>query len=97
MEADGVTVVWRVKVAPHVIVLVVVAQPILRRVFVGVGNVVVCVKTPEKTVAGGKVEVLVCVTSSVSVVVAAGAVEVDVVVTGVGAVMVVVSSSGARR
>lgn len=41
MEADGVTVVWRVKVAPHVIVLVVVAQPILRRVFVGVGNVVV--------------------------------------------------------
>jgi hypothetical protein len=40
-EAAGVTVVYLVNVAPHVIVLVVVAQPILRRVFVGVGNVVV--------------------------------------------------------
>ena len=41
MEADGVTVVCRVNVAPHVMVFVVVAQPILRRVFVGVGSVVV--------------------------------------------------------
>ena len=59
MEAGGVTVVCRVYVAPHVIVLVVVVYPILRRVLVGVGSVVVWVKTPEKMVAGGRVEVLV--------------------------------------
>lgn len=40
-DAEGVIVVYLVKVAPQVMVLVVVAQPILRRVFVGVGKVVV--------------------------------------------------------
>lgn len=46
-EAEGVTVVCRVNVAPHVIVFVVVAQPILRWVFVGVGRVIVDVNFPE--------------------------------------------------
>ena len=47
IEASGVTVVYRVKVAPHVIVVVVVVQTLVVRVFVGVGRVVVCVYLPE--------------------------------------------------
>jgi hypothetical protein len=86
-----------VKVAPHVIVFVVVAQPSLRRVFVGVGRVVVKVNTPEKTVAGGSSDVLVDVIRTVSIVVVASAVTVAVVMIGVAAVMVTVSESGARR
>jgi hypothetical protein len=86
-----------VKVAPHVIVLVVVAQPSLRRVLVSVGKVVVNVNTPEKTVAGGSSDVLVDVTRIDSIVVVASAVTVVVVVIGVAAVIVVVSESGARR
>jgi hypothetical protein len=78
-------------------VFVVVAQPSLSRVFVGVGRVVVWVKTPLKTVAGGRVDVLVAVIRTVSVVVVASAVIVVVVETGVSAVRVVVSASGARR
>lgn len=54
-------------------------------------------KTPEKTVAGGKVDVLVEVKRTVSVVVVGAAVTVVVVMTGVAAVRVVVSASGARR
>lgn len=64
-------VVVLVKVAPQVIVFVVVAHPNLTRVFVRAGRVVVYVKTPEKTVAGGSVDVLVWVKSTVSVVVVA--------------------------
>lgn len=69
MEAAGVTVVYRVIVAPQLIVVVVVVRTLVVRVLVGVGKVIVEVYLPENTVAGGSVDVLVWVTNSVSVLV----------------------------
>lgn len=63
------TVVYRVIVAPQLIVVVVVVRTLVVRVLVGVGKVIVEVYLPENTVAGGSVDVLVWVTNSVSVLV----------------------------
>jgi hypothetical protein len=70
-DVVGVTVVCLVNVAPNVMTLVVVAELILSFVFVGVGRVTVLVNKPEKTVAGGKVEVVVSEVRIVSMVVMA--------------------------
>jgi len=58
-DVVGVTVVCFVKVAPNVMIFVVVAKLSLRCVFVGVGSVIVLVYKPEKTVAAGRVVVVV--------------------------------------
>jgi hypothetical protein len=86
-----------VKVPPNVMTLVVVANPSLSCVFVGVGSVTVFVYKPEKTVGAGKVDVIVAEFSTVSVVVVAGAKIVVVVLAGISPVMVRVGVSGARR
>ena len=82
-DAVGVTVVVLVNVAPKVMTLVVVAKASLNLVFVGVGSVVVKVRSPERTVGGGRVVVAEAVSRTVSVVVIAGAVIVVITETGV--------------
>ena len=72
--AEGVIVVVFVNVAPNVTTLVVVAQPSLKFVFVGVGSVVVRVSRPERTVGGGRVDWIDAVARTVSVVVIGAAV-----------------------
>jgi hypothetical protein len=96
-EVVGVTVVFLVNVPPKVITLVVVAKLSFNWVLVGVGRVTVLVKRPEKTVAGGSVEVTVAERRIVSVVVVAGAKMVVVVLTGTSPVTVMMGASGARR
>jgi hypothetical protein len=64
---------------------------------VGVDSVIVLVNNPERTVAGGKVEVMVAEVRIVSVVVEAGARRVVVVFTGTSPVTVRMGASGARR
>jgi hypothetical protein len=78
-------------------ILVVVAKPSLSFVFVGVGSVIVLVTKPEKIVTGGKVDVVVAETCTVSVVVVAGAKKIVVVFTGMSPVIVTTGASGARR
>lgn len=96
-EDVGVRVLVFVKVAPNVIVFVVVVEANLTLVFVAVGNVIVWVIRPDRTVAGGSVDVVVVVTKIDSVVVIAGARIVVVVLTGISKVTVDTSASGARR
>lgn len=93
----GVTVLVLVKVAPNVTVFVVVAKASLTLVFVGVGSVIVWVSKPERTVAGGTVDVEVVANRTDSVVVIACAKMVVVVLTGTSRVTVDVGVSGARR
>jgi hypothetical protein len=95
-EALGVTVAVRVNVAMMDLVEVTVVRAKVSLVLVGVGAVIVAVKTPEYTVAGGNVVEAVVVMAVVSVAVLVGAVMVVVVWTGVDAVTVVVGTSGAR-
>lgn len=95
--AAGVIVVVLVNFAPIVMTLVEVVKSKRSFVFVGVGNVVVCVRMPERTVGGGTVKVDVAVSSTDSVVVIAGAKTVVVTLTISLAVNVVVGASGARR
>lgn len=90
-------VVVFVNFAPSVMTFVVVVNPKRSFVLVGVGKVVVCVRSPERTVGGGTVNVEVAVSSTDSVVVIAGAIIVVVTLTGLVAVKVVVGASGARR
>jgi hypothetical protein len=92
-----VTVVVLVKVAPNVFVKVVVARASLNLVLVGVGSVVVIVRSPDRTVGGGRVVVVEMTARELSVVVTAGCVIVALTVTGVSKVLVVVGASGARR
>lgn len=96
-EDVGVTVLVLVKVAPNVIVFVVVAEANLTFVFVGVGNVIVWVIRPDRTVAGGRVNVEIAVSNMDSVVVIAGAIMVVVEFIGTSWVTVDTGASGARR
>lgn len=77
--------------------LVVVVYRRLSLVLVGVGNVIVLVRMPERIVGGGIVDVAVAVNRTDSMVVIAGAVAVVDVVTAVAKIAVVVGASGARR
>lgn len=95
-ELVGVTVVVFVKVAPRVMIFVLVVNDKDTLVFVGVGKVSVLVDRPEYMVAGGSVLVTVVDERTSSVVVLAGARIVVVVFTGLP-VTVTTGTSGPRR